>query len=340
MRSLLLVFALLTSIALPAAVLAQQEDTKIALLRAEIERLAGALHGVAGVSVRHLESGESTGLNEAESFPMASTYKIPIALQLLSRVDRGELQLDDPYVVQPDDIIDTHSAIRQHLLPGAQLTVRNLLFMMLRYSDNIATDIVLRLAGGPAEVTAKMRELDLDIRVDRPTWELILDFYGVAGTDPNQRVSAEDYAAVMGDLDTMFEAEAMTNPFYADPRDTATPRAMARLLEGIWRKAYLSAGSSNLLVEILYGTTTGTQRLKGMLPDGTRVAHKTGTIGRTINDVGIIDLPFGAGHVVVVVFTKLSKLPQSEDRERVIAQIARAVHDYFVFRHGAATPEN
>ena len=110
------------------------------------------------------------------------------------------------------------------------------------------------------------------------------------------------------------------------------------MLEGIWRKEILSPESSELLIEILYGTITGAQRLKGMLPDGTRVAHKTGTVGRTTNDVGMIELPFEAGHVVVVLFTKLSKLPRSEDRERVIAQIARAVHDYFVFRHGAVTP--
>lgn len=338
MKTMFFALILLLPTALQAAAPEGDATAEIAILRAEIERLAGALHGVAGVSVRHLESGASTGLNEAQSFPMASSYKIPIAVQLLSRVDRGEVKLDDSYTLQPGDILDTHSAIREHLLPGTQLTVRNLLFMMLRYSDNIATDIVLRMAGGSAAVTAKMHELGLDIRVDRPTWELILNFVGVAETDEYQRLSPEDYSAALGDIDTLIETEAMSNPFYADPRDTATPQAMARLLEGIWRKEFLSAGSSELLIEILYGTITGAARLKGMLPDGTRVAHKTGTIGRSTNDVGIIELPFEAGHVVVVLFTKLSKLPRSEDRERAIAQIARAVHDYFVFRHGTVNP--
>ena len=76
---------------------------------------------------------------------------------------------------------------------------------------------------------------------------------------------------------------------------------------------------------------TGLARLKGMLPDGTDVAHKTGTIGGTTNDVGIMSLPNGAGQVAIAVFVKASARPGAE-RERVIAQVARAVHDYFLYR--------
>jgi len=72
-------------------------------------------------------------------------------------------------------------------------------------------------------------------------------------------------------------------------------------------------------------------RLKGLLPLGTRVAHKTGTIGGSTNDVGVIDLAGEAGHVVTVVLTKESRLPDGPAREAVIAHIGRAVHDYFTF---------
>ena len=82
----------------------------------------------------------------------------------------------------------------------------------------------------------------------------------------------------------------------------------------------------------MYRCQTGENRLLGMLPPGTRVAHKTGTIGQTTNDAGVIELPGGLGHVVTVVYIKESKLPDNPSMEPVIAQIARAVHDYFVFR--------
>jgi beta-lactamase class A len=61
------------------------------------------------------------------------------------------------------------------------------------------------------------------------------------------------------------------------------------------------------------------------------VAHKTGTIGGTTNDVGIITLPDGAGHVAITVFVKSSEKEVSV-RERTIAEVARAVHDFFLFQ--------
>jgi beta-lactamase class A len=68
-----------------------------------------------------------------------------------------------------------------------------------------------------------------------------------------------------------------------------------------------------------------------MLPDGIVVRHKTGTIGGSTNDVGIIELPGGAGAVVTVVFVK-EATADSEEREEAIAQIARSVYDYYLYK--------
>jgi beta-lactamase class A len=76
---------------------------------------------------------------------------------------------------------------------------------------------------------------------------------------------------------------------------------------------------------------TGERRLKGDLPASVEVAHKTGTIGGTVNDAGVIFLPYNRGQVVIVVFTKNTDNEKTEDVERVIAQIARFVYDYFLF---------
>jgi beta-lactamase class A len=112
--------------------------------------------------------------------------------------------------------------------------------------------------------------------------------------------------------------------------DVATPRGMAQLLEAIWRREALSEASSALLIDIMERCETGSRRLKGGLPPDTIVAHKTGTIGRSTNDVGIVYLPAAAGHVIVVTFVKQSDKPL-EERERAIAEVARAAHDYFLF---------
>jgi beta-lactamase class A len=104
---------------------------------------------------------------------------------------------------------------------------------------------------------------------------------------------------------------------------------MARLLVKIQKREVKGA---ELLLDILRRCQTGEARLKGLLPEGTAVAHKTGSMGVTItNDVGIIALPGGAGHVAVAVYVKASDQPERA-RERAIAEIARVARDFFLFQ--------
>ncbi len=70
-----------------------------------------------------------------------------------------------------------------------------------------------------------------------------------------------------------------------------------------------------------------------MLPPGTVAYDKTGTIGGTLNDVGFIELPDNAGTVIVTAYIKESKA-ENEARAKVIAQISRAIYDYFLFNPG------
>ena len=86
----------------------------------------------------------------------------------------------------------------------------------------------------------------------------------------------------------------------------------------------------NLLLDIVRRCQTGEARLKGLMPAGAEVAHKTGTIGMSADDVGILTLPDNAGHVALAVFVKSSE-NNEKARERAIAEIGRAVFDYFLF---------
>jgi beta-lactamase class A len=108
---------------------------------------------------------------------------------------------------------------------------------------------------------------------------------------------------------------------------------MTRLLVHIWRKDLFSPGNANELLGMLERCQTGKARIKGMLPQGTDVAHKTGTLGGVANDVGVITLPNGLGHIAISVFTKAST--KSEDaEEKAVAEVARTVYDYFVLFGG------
>src|ERR1019366_5939512 len=157
-------------------------------LDAEIARLAKISDGVVGVSALHVESNRRFAFHGEDRFPMASSFKIPIAVQLLDRVDRGELRLDQMVTIEPHDL-HPGSGMLTSLLnkPGVALSLRNLLELMLLISDNSATDIVLRLAGGPEAVTAKMRALGISgIDVNRPTVNLIADWIGATFGPENE----------------------------------------------------------------------------------------------------------------------------------------------------------
>lgn len=318
------VFLLVAAFPAPAADLAKLER--------EMARVAQVAGGVVGAAAIHVESGDGAALNARERFPMASTYKLPIAVQLLHRVDRGEERLDRMVTLDQRDLHPGSGTLSDLFnKPGLALSVRNLLELMLLISDNSATDVILRLAGGADAVNERMKALGIEgITVSRPTARLIADHQGVRELPPESEWSPEMFRKLAAAL-AADERRAAARRFNDDPRDTAAPEAMARLLVRVHRRDTLKPDSADLLLDILRRCRTGEARLKGLLPQSTVVAHKTGTIGGTTNDVGILTLPDNAGHVALAVFVKSSENP-TPARERAIAEIARAVHDFFLFR--------
>jgi beta-lactamase class A len=305
-------------------------DAALQKLEREFARLSKTAGGVVGATAVHLETGRQVSLNGAERFPMASTFKVPIAVQLLSRVDKGEVKLTDMITIEQKDLHPGSGTISNLFnKPGVALSVRNLLELMLLISDNSATDIMLRIAGGADAVNAKLRSINIEgISVNRSTAKLISDWIG-AKLPPEDQWSPEMFDKLY-DAVTPDEQKAATKRFDSDPQDTSTPDGMADLLAKIQRKELHKADTAELLLDIMRRCQTGQARLKGILPANTVVAHKTGTIGGSTNDVGIITLPDNAGHVAIAVFIKSSEKDMAT-RERVIAEIARAAHDFFLF---------
>jgi beta-lactamase class A len=308
-------------------------DSQLVRLEREMERVSQIAGGTVGATAIHLESGRKVSFHGDERFPMASTFKIPVAVQLLHRVDLGELKLDQMIEIHPSDLHPGSGTLTSLFKqPGLAVSVRNLMELMLLISDNSAADILLRLAGGPDAVTARMHELSIDgISVNRPTARLIADWDGVKNLPPENQWSPamweKAFEAVPPDQSKKAAAAADN-----DPRDTSTPSAMAALLSRIWLKDsnVLKPESADLLLDIMRRCETGQARIKGILPEGTEVAHKTGSIGATTNDAGIVTLPDNTGHVAIAVFVKASDKPPPA-RERAIAEIARSVHDFFLF---------
>jgi beta-lactamase class A len=275
-----------------AARAAQPEHASLSL-----EAIAADAEGKVGVCAQLLETGESVTLNAAQHFPMQSVYKAPIAMAVLCRVDEGKLKLDQQYEVKKSDMITErqHSPIRDTHPRGTTMSVRDLLRYAVSESDGTASDVLLRLVGGPMAVTAFLDSIRVNGMI-------------VATTEME-----------MGQDDS------------AQYRSWATPCGAVEFLRALHDGRRISAESRNVLLGLMTGTETGQNRIKGCLPKGTLVAHKTGSSGTgdgvaaATNDIGIIALPDGR-HIALAVFVSDSSA-NYDKREYVIARIARMVWD-------------
>ena len=289
-------------------------------------RMALAAGGEVGVLARHLETGLTLSMNDNEVFPMASTFKIAVAGAVLSKVDQGVLTLDQLIAVDPKHLLSSEGIAEIFPFPGVSVSLHNLIESMLTRSDNTATNVLTELAGGPAAVTNWVRGLGVEgMRIDGDTNDIVGRFYGLSPAD----------GPVGAQLEKAFAANSTIKAsasFDDDARDTATPRSMVLLLSKIAAGHALSPGSTDVLLGSMERCTTGLKRLRGQLPTGTLVRDKTGTIGATANDVGILTLPNDRGRVVIAVYIKKSLKPL-EERERVIAEIARSVYDYMLIEN-------
>jgi beta-lactamase class A len=297
-------------------------------VEAEIARIAEPANATVGVAAWRLDgTGPRILVNADQRYPMASTFKVVVAGAILSQVDRGQVSLDQLVPIDWAMMVESGGLAATFKHPGVSVSVRNLLELMLTVSDNTATDVLTKLAGGPAEVTAWARRQGIEgLRVDRDTAGLLRDFFHLPPGPFPQALEA----AVKADPRLEEKGSLPNDEFDRDPRDTASPLAMADLLQRLFAGKALSASSTELLTEMMERNTTGKARIRGRLPEGTTVAEKTGTIGGSLNDVGMITLPGDRGKLIVAIFVKQSKRP-FEDRERIIADISRALYDYYLF---------
>ena len=273
----------------------------VASLDRELERqlalIASETAGKVGIFATEIGGTRQAALNRDHAFPMASTMKIAVAAAYLQGVDEGRLALDSTYALRigtgktgPDGRVITRE--------GLSLTAQSLIELMITRSDNQATDALLEAVGGPAAVNRWLASAGITgQRVDRNIATLLRD--DLEKNDPSLGI---------------------------DKRDSSTPAAMAQLLSALHRGDVLSAKSRGVLLGAMSRCQTGKTRIPALLPAGTLVAHKTGTLWSQTSDVGIIRLPDGRSVALAVFVTG----PGSHAaRNRQIAAIARAVYDNF-----------
>jgi len=304
-------------------------------LQASLERIAEEPAGKVGFTALHVESGERVSLRGTEQFPLASLYKVPAAVQFFHRVDQGELRVTDHVQLGPAEARTGRSLISGRIsTERVTYPVEDLLRLALVQSDNAAADMILFLAGGPPAVTARLRALGIaDMSIDRNEGEVTFHFNGIEPAPPPETWSIDLFYRSIEATPPARRREAFAR-FLKDARDTSTPDAMVALFVRILKRDLLQPATADRLVDLLLETKTGSRRIRGLLPPGAPVAHRTGTcaeyggVSGCTNDAGYVVLPDGAGHLAVSVFVKGSPRAAAV-RDATIARISRGAYDYW-----------
>jgi len=168
-------------------------------------------------------------------------------------------------------------------------TASRLMEAMIIHSDNYATDLLLKDLGGPSTVQAWLTQ------------------NGIAGVRIDRSI-----ARLLGDRRDLY-----------DVRDSSTPRAMVELLRRLDSGRLIGPSSRTHLLGLMSRCMTGRNRMRALLPMGTQVEHKTGTLSGLSSDVGFITLPDGR-RIAVAFFAR-----GGTNRPRTIAEAARAIYDGF-----------
>ncbi|MFN4147656.1 MAG: class A beta-lactamase, subclass A2 [Runella sp.] len=269
---------------------------QLAKIRPTLQNISTNHDGILGIAVKDLTSGDTLSIHGKGHFPMQSVYKFHLVLAVLHQVDKGRLRLDQKILLKKSDLLpNTWSPIRDKYPEGnVELPLREILKYTVAQSDNNGCDVLFRLLGGPKVVHRYIKSIGIkDVSIVATEEEMHAD-----------------------------EKVQFTN--------WTTPQASVALLEKFYQKKLLLPATHDFLWTTMVETNTGAKKLKGLLPEGTIVAHKTGFSGAdavgvtaATNDIGIVQLPNGK-HYAIAVFYSNTRLSY-EQSDEVIAQVSKVV---------------
>ena len=294
------------AVLLAGALLGAQRPTQAPAQRLQgaIETITRSVNANWGIYIKSIETNEELAINADRQMETMSTIKIPLMIEAFEQIKAGKFKLSDKYTfVQADSQPGTGTI--QRLDPGAVMTVKDLITMMIIVSDNTATEVLYRMVGGPDAVNARMAAIGLN-------------------STRAMNIPSKWFPQLRG--------AASTEQFYRDgkyPFGLSTPREMGRLLEMMERGTLIDKPSSELMLQIMRGQLYRT-RIPRYLT-GYRVPHKTGDfLPYVADDVGMLE---AQGRTIILSIFTGNHFGSGEMLENAIGLVAKEVADYFAYKH-------
>jgi D-alanyl-D-alanine carboxypeptidase (penicillin-binding protein 5/6) len=272
---------------------AQPEKTLEKVLAPAIE----AHRGDVAIAVKHLKTGDSYEHNAETPMPTASLIKFPVMIAAYDAVEKGRLSLDDMIELKKEDKAPGSGILTAHFSPGAMISLRDAIHLMIVYSDNTATNLVLDKLG-----LATTNEL-----------------MGSLGC-PETRIHSKVFRA-----DTSIAPER-SKQFGLG---STTARDMVKLAELLHGQKLVSEKASQQMLEHMFACDDK-KKVPRSLPPGTRVAHKTGSVNASRTDAGIMETPSGPiAFCILTTNNQDHRWTEDNEGDLFCAEVGSAIYQFF-----------
>ncbi len=271
-----------------------QDDPRLAEV---IKPVISAHDGTVAVTVRHLSTGVSFSYQGDEPMPTASLIKFPIMITAYQQAADGKIDLASPVELKDTDKVPGSGILTSHFSSELKFPLRDSIRLMIAFSDNTATNLV----------------------VDRIGLSATTDLMSSSGY-PHTRLHSKVY------LPETSIAPERSEKFGLG---STTANEMVRLLSQLDKHELVSPDASRQMYEHLLACQDK-PRLARSLPKNTKVALKTGSVSAVRNGAGIIESP--SGHIAVCVLTSNNKDQSWEEdnaAELLCAEITRLAYEHF-----------
>ena len=285
----------LVSFVVGLALLGGPEDVGLA---ARLKPLAQAHKGKVAIAVKHLVTGETFFLNADEPLPTASLIKLPVMIETYQQALEGKLKLADPVTLRDADMVPGSGILTEHFSDGATFPLRDAVRMMIVWSDNTATNLILDKIG----IDATNRRME--------AWGF-----------PNTKINAKVFRG----------STTSVNPERTKKYGlgSTTAREMVELLEKLQLGELVQPAATRVMLGHLR-RCDDKEKFPRLLPPGTAVAHKTGSVSDARTDAGILYLESGPVALCVLTAQNDDKTWRADNAGNLLcAKVAKEVYEYF-----------
>lgn len=310
-------------------------------MQKEIAELEKQHPGQIGVYIKDLSTGQEYSNHADENWYLASTVKVPMAIEVLRQVDAKKISLDDEVEITTEDYVDGNGPL-VFMKPGEKVTIRYLVEQMIVWSDNMASDMLLRVVGLD-NVNQLLKSIDPALAPVTTLKDVRRHIYGGIHTkgfelqgenfltlektkDPVKRLTKfkklfnlKNEELQLRDIDEAYST------YYKKNLNSASPRNYSKVLEALWEGNLLGPSSREFLVQTMLKTETGKRRIKAGLKGPWVFAHKTGTQYKRIGDVGYVFSTKDTKRKPLIVVTFVRDIQERKASEKILEKVGEII---------------